>query len=416
MKVFQNLVNNFKFLLSIIVCLFRLLGITANKAMLRLLIPYRFNSTLISSVLKSLWDSRPHPDIRSCLVMIILQFLNESNITDDESVIWSILEEAAHDDYHRVIYALFGANEKGISRPSRGLKNSSSNLRRIFFKRIQMKILEHSTSLTALSWAWSSIDSDYCDIDLIKEKARQLCIQFDKNANFLWKQVFKKVLSFYKLFKISTKDLVDFIQSIINAEKELDSDRNAVDNENDLPIFHRINNLLDLFINSINEIDHEQRLCFRSFALSILQFETTMAMLAGRLLMKLAENKQDLEDILINFQQSLPTVYFEHTLLKLASNLSADDGSCSFVQQLSINEKFELALWFINEKNQPLFVFELLRDHVFNKASVNRQQCQVLLHQMRQSKNLLLRQQALEYTVPWKKNEINNNDDDDDDR
>lgn len=197
--------------------------------------------------------------------------------------------------------------------------------------------------------------------------------------------------------------MVDFIQSIIDYEKELDSNQNAIDDQSDLPVYHRINNLLDLFIASIDEIDLQQRLCFRSFALSILQFEITMAALVGKLLMKLAQNKEDLGEILTIFQEYLPAVYFEHTLIKLASNLSANDGSCLFVQQLSVDEKFQLALWFINEKNQPLFVFDLLKDHIFNKTSVDRQQCQILLCQMRQSKNLLLRQQALEYTVPWKK-------------
>jgi hypothetical protein len=137
------------------VCLFLLLGITANKAMLHLLVQYRFNSTLISSILKPLRDSRPHPDIRTCLTMILLQFIHELNINDNESVIWSILEEAAYDDYHLVVLTLFGANEKGIRRPSRGLKDSSTNLLQIFVKRIQMKTLDHPTSLTACIWAWS---------------------------------------------------------------------------------------------------------------------------------------------------------------------------------------------------------------------------------------------------------------------
>lgn len=166
--------------------------------MLRLLIQYRFNSTLITSILKPLWDFRPHPDIRACLVMILLQFIHESNINDEESIIWSILEQAAYDDYHPVILALFGANKNGIRQPSRGLKDSSTNLLQIFVKRIQMKILDHPTSLTARIWAWSLLDSEYCNINIIIEKAQQVCIQFDKNANVLWKQAFEKILSFYK--------------------------------------------------------------------------------------------------------------------------------------------------------------------------------------------------------------------------
>jgi hypothetical protein len=169
--------------------------------MLRLLIQYRFNSTLITSVLKPLWDSRPHPDIRACLVMILLHFIHESNVNDDISEVWSILEQAAYDDYDPVVLALFGANEKGIRRPSRGLKDSSKTLLQTFAQRIQMKVLDHPMSLTARIWAWSLLDGEYCDINMITEKAHQLCIQFDKNANSLWKQAFEKILVFHKLQK-----------------------------------------------------------------------------------------------------------------------------------------------------------------------------------------------------------------------
>jgi hypothetical protein len=202
--------------------------------------------------------------------------------------------------------------------------------------------------------------------------------------------------------RIPSEDIVNLIQSIMRYEKEFDSNQNAIDDQHDLPVYHRINEILELFISSIGEIDLQQRLCFRSFALSIFQFEITMAPSIGKLLMKLARNKEDLEEVLTIFEQFLPGVYFEHVLIKLALNLGGNDGSCPFVQQLSIDEKFRLALWFINEKNQPLFVFDLLKNHVFNKTSVDKQQCQLLLHQMRQSKNLLVRQQALEYIVPWK--------------
>jgi ribosome-associated toxin RatA of RatAB toxin-antitoxin module len=169
--------------------------------MLRLLIQYRFNSTLITSILKPLWESRPHPDIRACLIMILIQFLHESNLNNDQSIVWSILEEAAHDDYHPVIYALFGANEKGIYRSSRKLKTISNNLLQIFVKRIQMKILDHPTSLTSRSWAWSLLNNEYCEINFVIDKAQQLCIRFDNDANILWKEAFKKIISFYKLQK-----------------------------------------------------------------------------------------------------------------------------------------------------------------------------------------------------------------------
>jgi len=212
-------------------------------------------------------------------------------------------------------------------------------------------------------------------------------------------------------FRISAKDIVDFIQSIMNHREELDLNENSLYDQNDLPVYRRINNLLELLVASIGEIDLQQRLCFRSFARSILQFEITMATIVGKLLMKLAQSKEDLDEILTVFQQYLPTVYFEHVIIKLASTLNADDGSCPFIQQLSIEEKFEVALWFINERNQALFVFDLLKNEIFNKTSVDNQQCQFLLRQMRESKNLLLRQQALEYKVRWRKDGTINDDD-----
>ncbi|CAF3417336.1 unnamed protein product [Rotaria sp. Silwood1] len=378
------------------------LGITANKAMLRLLVEYRFNSMLITSVLKPLWDSRPHPNIRTCLIKVLLDFIHESNIKDDTSIVWSILEQAAYDDYDPVVLALFGANDKGIRRPSIGLKDSSTKLLQIFVQRIQMKIIDHPTSLSARIWAWTLLDSEYCNISIVIEKARQLCIQFDKNANILWKKAFEKILEFYKLKKISSNDIINFIQSMIDYEKKLDLDQNNLDDQSDLLIYRRINELLDIFISSLGETDQEQREYFHSLALSILKCQVTRAHLAGRLLMILAQNKEDLEEILIIFQQYLSPVYFEYILVKLASYLGDNNGSCPFVQQLSIDEKFHLALWFINEKDQPLFVFDLLKNQVFNKASVDKQQCQVLLRQMRQSSNLILRQQVLEYAIPWR--------------
>ena len=176
--------------------MFLVLGITAAKAILRLLIQYRFDSSLITSIFTPLWDSKPHPDIRACLITILMNFIRD----EEESVIWSILKEAAHDDYDPVVLSLCGADAKGIRRPSRRLRASSNDLR-IFVQRIQMKMLDHPTSLTMRTWAWSLLDAEYCDIQLVENQARQLCIEFDKNANVLWKEAFQKILSFYKLKK-----------------------------------------------------------------------------------------------------------------------------------------------------------------------------------------------------------------------
>lgn len=158
---------------------------------------YHFDSTLITSVFKPLWGSKPHPDIRACLITVLINFIHDRNFTGEESVVWSILEEAAHDDYDPVVSALCNADAKGIRRPSRRLRASSNNVR-IFVQRIQMKMLDHPTSLNRRIWAWSLLDAEYSDIDLVRNKARQLCIEFDKNANVLWKEAFQRMLFFYK--------------------------------------------------------------------------------------------------------------------------------------------------------------------------------------------------------------------------
>ena len=125
-----------------------------------------------------------------------------NQIQDDETIIWKILEEAADDDYLPVVQSLFAANRGNSRWPLTRLKNSSDNIFQIFVNRIQFKILDHPTSLEARSWAWSNIDYEYCDINKLIEKAQQLCIQFDKNANTLWKKAFEKIISFYKQQKM----------------------------------------------------------------------------------------------------------------------------------------------------------------------------------------------------------------------
>ena len=186
--------------MDIVVFLRLFSGITAAKAMRRLSIQYCFDSTLITSIFKPLWDTKPHPDIRTCIVTILIKFIHDRNFTGEESAIWSILEEAAHDEYDPAVLALCGADAKGIHRQSRWLRASPSNLR-IFVERIQMKMLDHPTSLTNRMWAWSQLDAEYCDINSVMNKARQLCIESDKDADRLWEGAFQKIMSFYKLKK-----------------------------------------------------------------------------------------------------------------------------------------------------------------------------------------------------------------------
>ena len=145
-----------------------------------------------------IWDSHPHQDVRTCLILTLLHFIGKSNSSDDEIIIWNILEEAANDDYLPVIDTLFAAS-RGITRwPLTHLKDSSNQIFQQFVNRIQIKILDHPTSLQARSLAWSSIDYEHCHINKLIEKAQQLCIQFDKDANTLWIKAFHHIIQSYK--------------------------------------------------------------------------------------------------------------------------------------------------------------------------------------------------------------------------
>ncbi|CAF3289844.1 unnamed protein product [Rotaria sp. Silwood2] len=382
---------------------FQQLGITANKEILRLLNEYASDSSLINSVIKPLWDSRPHPDVRACLILTLLNFIDKLHSNDEKTVVWKILEEAADDNYLPVVQSLFSAH-RGTSRwPLSRLINSPDNIFQTFINRIQFKILDHPTLLEARLWAWSNIDYEHCDTQKLIEKSKQLCIQFDKDANTLWENAFSQIILSYKRQKISSSDaIVDIIKNLMACREGIDSKENAVDKQHDLPVYHRIHHILTILINHINQFDNEKKLSFRSLAPILLQFDKTFAFLIGTLLIKIAQNRDDLESMLILFQENLSENYFESVLIRLAKVIS-NKHSRSFIEQLNVNEKLDLAQWFIKEKDQGLFVFDLLKIHVFNRSGVDREQCQNLLRQMRQSENLFLRQQALGYTVRWKR-------------
>ncbi|CAF3999697.1 unnamed protein product, partial [Rotaria sp. Silwood1] len=140
-----------------------LIGITANKEILRLLNEYASDSSLIMSVIKPLWDSRPHQDVRACLILTLLNFIDKLHSNDEKTIVWKILEEAADDNYLPVVQSLFSA-QRGSSRwPLSRLINSSENIFQTFINRIQFRILNHPTSLEARLWAWSNIDYMQCD-------------------------------------------------------------------------------------------------------------------------------------------------------------------------------------------------------------------------------------------------------------
>jgi len=198
----------------------------------------------------------------------------------------------------------------------------------------------------------------------------------------------------------------------MSRREEIDLKQNALDNQHDLPVYHRIQRLLTNINSNIDQFDNDKKIHFRLLTPIILQFDKTLAPLIGTLLTKISQNKEDLEDVLKILQENLSENYFERILTEFSTLINKKD-SCPFIQLLNVDEKLHLAQWFINEKHRPLFVFDLLKDRVFNQQGVDREQCQNLLKQIRQSENLFLRQQAMEYTVPWNENGSVDNDNDD---
>jgi hypothetical protein len=182
--------------------------------------------------------------------------------------------------------------------------------------------------------------------------------------------------------------------------EEIDSKENGLDNQHDLPVYHRIQCLLNNLNSNINQFNNENKIHFRTLTKIIFQFDKTLSPQIGTLLIKISQNKEDLENILKIFQENLTENYFQRILTQFATLITNKD-SCPFIQQLNLDQKLQLAQWFIKEKNRPLFVFDLLKNNVFNQSGVDRQICQDLIQQFRSNEDLFLRQQAMEYTVPW---------------
>ena len=195
--------------------------------------------------------------------------------------------------------------------------------------------------------------------------------------------------------------IVDIIKKIISQREEIDLKENAVDSEHDLPVYHRIQQLLTTLNENLDQFDAERTAAFRSLGPIVLQFDRTLGLEIGILLMKISHNQEELENALKFLEENLPEDFFRLLLIKLGELLSKK-GSCSFIEQLSVHGKLELAQWFIKEKKRPLFVQYLLDDDLFHQFGDDRQVCQDLLRELRSSEDLFLRRNAMTYIVPWK--------------
>jgi hypothetical protein len=114
----------------------------------------------------------------------------------------------------------------------------------------------------------------------------------------------------------------------------------------------------------------------------------------------MAQSKEELEEVFSPLQANLPEKYFERVLTDLFPIFNPE-YFCPFIGQLSVNDRLQLARWFIEEKKRTLVAFSLLKLCVFTQPGVDREQSRNLLQQMRQSDDLSLRQQTMADIVPW---------------
>ncbi|CAF1164464.1 unnamed protein product [Adineta ricciae] len=373
---------------------FQGLGITANKEILRLLTEFASDSSLIVSVIEPLWKSRLHPDVRACLILTLLYFVDRLHSDEVKQVVWKILDEAADDNYLPVIESLFEAGRGNSRWPLAKSMDNSEEIFRTFVNRIQFKILDHPTSLEARLYAWTNISSEHCEAEKFIAKGIKLCLEFTKEAKTLWKAAFKHIM-----YQSEITIIGDILMKLVSCRHNIDESENALNAQHDLPVYHRIQSILTEIYSQTYRFDQEKLRSFYSLTLMILQSDKTFAPLLAKILISTARNKDDLNAAIALLEQNLPEDYFEQILQILSPVLSK---SCSFIQQLPVEDQFTLIQWFATEKNYGLFVFDLFKCYLSNQSHSNREDCQNLLRQMRQSDNLLLRQQAMKYTVTWK--------------
>lgn len=182
---------------------------------------------------------------------------------------------------------------------------------------------------------------------------------------------------------------------------EIDQNQNAIDAQHDLPVYHRVHQILTSLILHIEELRRDHVETVRQIATMTLKFDLTLASFVGQLLIGLATNKEDLYEVLTCLEKCLPNSYAERIIDQLGSQLSSDAKFSPFINHLNCDEKLALVQWFVQEKHQESFVFRLFTEKVLGDASVDREQCQNLLRQFRQSTNFYVRENALQYTVPW---------------
>lgn len=160
---------------------------------------------MITRILGPLWDKSPHRDVRACLSLTLLNFVEklDTDLDDQIDTAWNILKQATEDDYLPVIHTLFEASS-GVHRwPLVRLRSDKPTLYEKFVNEIQLKIFDHPKSLEARTYAWNNIDHNHVKISALIDKANLIILDFGKDSNALWETAFNKIIFFYHQGKSS---------------------------------------------------------------------------------------------------------------------------------------------------------------------------------------------------------------------
>ena len=183
---------------------------------------------------------------------------------------------------------------------------------------------------------------------------------------------------------------------------EIDSKENGIDSEHDLPVYHRIQRLLNNLYSHIHLFNQQKLDEFRVFFHKILLFDPTFASIIGKLIIRISTKKEQLEELFVFLDKNLSKNYFQR-LLSQFGNFLIEENSSPFIQQFNLQQKIEFVHWFI-QKDRILFIWDFLKEQIFNQTNIDRQIRQNLIQQIRSTGDLFLRQQSMEYFVPWDEN------------
>ncbi|CAF0896335.1 unnamed protein product [Didymodactylos carnosus] len=384
------------------------LGITANKELLRILIEYRFDRTLIDYVLHPLWLSKPHQDIRVCCIAILIHFI-ETNFTNEN--MWAMLEQAAvSDEYGKVHDELLLNGGSPMKRryrrksPTSSQKIRQPEKRKMFVQRVQMKILDHP-SLIICQKGWQLIDHEHCDQDQLVNKAVPICQTFDKIGNTLTQQAFARILTCCKMNSSYISRVIQLLNELMTNEKykQIDRDQNALDDYHDLPVYHRIDDLISSIIADIKHYRNDDQIIqqMKQFSQDVLKYNKALAKRTGELLLNLVNSKnikQDLIAIIEFFKQYLTNETYRTKVLDGLSRLVED---APFIEELNIDQKLSLCQDLITSDDQSsyqtLLIFDYFTSHVLSEQSVNKDKCRELLRQVRASENMVVNEKAMSY-------------------